>query len=164
MQAISYKIISFLNMDISSYIRRMYCVIARVNTSFTIPLPSDMSRRWTQTLNHEIARQAFYHCIISAGHVKIPLFANFSPPLSVPMVGFKPSSSRWWGKFSTTVLPPLPMLKYNFLPFFHYQYQCERLDSNPQPWDNEVSALPLCYLYPPCVNTSFAISSPQRYV
>ncbi len=94
------------------------------------------------------------------------VFAISSLPVPASVPGFKPSTKIWWGECSTTVI----LYQYNiptnlvssvewslnestytgwkpvhFFPFSLSQCQHQQLDSNPKPWDDEASVLPLCY-------------------
>ncbi len=68
------------------------------------------------------------------------------------------ASALWcWGLYSTTVLLPLARIQ---IIFSHFSSLCQHLDSNLEPWDDEVRVLPLCYHHwPATIKATFDIFS-----
>ncbi len=88
---------------------------------------------------------------------------------TLPFSLFFPHWQGWWRDLNTWFLDDkarvLPMY-YHHLPnanlhlsYFPIWYKLKRLDSKPQPWDNEVSVLQPCFCHGPNTNIPFLLIS-----
>jgi hypothetical protein len=107
-----------------------------------------------------------YHCGTTFGHPQ-RFFVSFSLPVIVASAGLNPLTFWWWDDWSSTVLLPLfnhiqPLSSHFLFP------ECHRhlLDSNPLPWNDEISVLPLCYclLSPSNLILTFSLSQCQWHM
>ncbi len=124
-------------------------------------------RSWIRTLKFKKMIWLFYHWDTAVGHVNTNLWATAGSLVNTTWPGFKPLTLRWC-KYNYS--PPggggpliqtldLEMMRWVLYHFataagrvntpFHSLCNWQ-LDSNPWPWNDEMSALPLCYYCWPC--------------